>query len=86
MWLALFLLKLQSKHYIPDSAIECLLKFLHAFFIVIGRFSEPAKGIAEYLPKTIYSLKRYVGVINYFDKFVNCPKCNAIYTALSDQV
>ena len=28
-WLLLFLLRLQAKHYTPDSAVNCLLKFLY---------------------------------------------------------
>jgi len=36
-WILLFLLQLQAKHYIPDSALNCLLKFLCVFFCIIGR-------------------------------------------------
>ena len=32
LMLVLFLLRLQSKHYIPDSAISSKLKFLYTFF------------------------------------------------------
>ena len=78
-WLTLFLLRLQCKHYIPDYALECLLKFLYTLFVIIGRSSEVAKNIAEQLPRSMYSLRKYVGVANNFEKFVVCCKCNSIY-------
>lgn len=34
-WLLLFLLRLQAKHYIPDAAIHCLLKFLYIFCVFL---------------------------------------------------
>ena len=47
MMLVLFLLHLQSKHYIPDSAISSMLKFLYTFFTVISRVSQIGKTIAD---------------------------------------
>ena len=43
MWLVVFLLHLESKHYIPDKAIDSFLKFLWTLFGVIGRFSPVGK-------------------------------------------
>ena len=53
MMLVLFLLRLQSKHYIPDSAISSMLKFLYTFFSVISRVSQIGKTIAEIIPQNV---------------------------------
>ena len=50
-WLVGFLLLLQARHYIPDSAMNSLLKFLHLHFHVLGRFSPVISAMAN-----IYSL------------------------------
>ena len=79
LWLSLFILRLQSKHYLPDVAINHLLKFLYTMFSIIGRFSELAKCVAQSMPRSIHSLKRYAGVVSLFEKFTVCRKCNSIY-------
>lgn len=60
MMVVQFLIRLQSKHYIPDSAITSILKFLYTLFVVIGKFSHIAKTMAEIIPQNIYSLKKLV--------------------------
>ena len=49
-WLLLFLLRLQAKHYIPDSAVNCLLKFLYMFFSIVGRHSDFVANLALCFP------------------------------------
>ena len=79
MWLVLFLLRLQSKHYVPDKAIDSLLKFLCTLFSVIGRFSELANEIAGHIPRTSYSLQRFADVARPVERFVVCEGCNSVY-------
>lgn len=58
VWLVTFLLQLQAKHYIPDKAIDCLLKFLAVFFGVLGRFCGFAAVLATSFPSTLYKLRK----------------------------
>ena len=37
LWVLIFILRIQAKHYIPDTALQCLLKFLFVFFSIVGR-------------------------------------------------
>ena len=46
-WLLIFLLRLQAKHYIPDAAVQCLVKFLYIFLRIIGRYSTTIANIAS---------------------------------------
>ena len=76
----MFLLHLQSKHYIPDKALDSLLKFLWTLFGVIGRFSQVGKEIHDCFPNTTYSLQRYADVVRPFKRFVVCQDCNSVYS------
>lgn len=38
-WLLLFLVRMQAKFYIPETAMNCLLKFLYILFSIISRNS-----------------------------------------------
>ena len=55
-WLIGFLLLLQAKHYIPDLAMNALLKFLHAFFCVLGRSSPVISSMVSSIPSSVHSL------------------------------
>ena len=55
-WLLLFLLRLQAKHYIPDSAVNCLLKFLYMFFSIFGRHSDFVANLALCFPVSVYQM------------------------------
>ena len=82
-WLVGFLLLLQARHYIPDSAMNALLKFLCVLFSVLGRFSPVIASMASAIPSSVYSLGRAVGNSVGFMKYVVCPKCHKLYK-LSD--
>ena len=75
-WLVGFLLLLQARHYIPDSAMNALLKFLHAFFRVLGRSSPVISSMVSSIPSSVYSLGKASGQST---KFVVCPKCHYLY-------
>ena len=49
-WAVRFLVLTHARHRIPDAAISALLKFLHALFVVLGRFSTLAASIASIFP------------------------------------
>ena len=75
----LFLVRLQAKHYIPDTALAALLQFLFTFFLVLGRFSEAASGIATVFPCTLHRMRKAIGYNDNFDRFVVCPTCDKTY-------
>ena len=79
MLMVIVILRLQLKHYIPEAAIECLLKFLHSLFVLIGKFSDIGSSIAQHMPKSVYSLKKFAGITDHFEKLVVCSKCNSVY-------
>lgn len=79
MLIAIFILRLQSKHYIPEAAIECLLKFLYSLFVIIGRFSDIGRSIAQHMPKSVHCLRKVAGITDHFEKLVVCFKCNSVY-------
>lgn len=78
-WLLIFLLRLQAKHYIPDSAVNCLLKFLYVFLCIIGRHSDFVAHLAASFPNSVYKLQKYFGIKEEFTRFVVCRKCYSVY-------
>lgn len=78
-WLVLYLLRLQSNHYIPDVAIDSLLKFLSTLFCVLGLFSTTCKLLSQHMPHCVYSLKQHAGLISKFEQLVVCVECNSVY-------
>lgn len=57
MWLVGFLIQLEAKHYISDSALNLLLRFLHIFRI-LGGYCGLVAAMATEFPSTPYRLKR----------------------------
>ena len=80
MWLLGFILVIQAKYYIPNAAIDVMLKFLYVFFTVLNRFSPFLNPILKVFPKSLYSLYKLVHYEDNFNKFVVCPKCETIYS------
>lgn len=80
MWLLGFILAIQAKYYIPNAAIDVMLKFLYIFFSVLSRFSPFLNPIFKVFPKSLYSLYKSVHYEDSFNKFVVCPKCETLYT------
>ena len=78
-WFMRFILIFQGKFYLPDKSIDFLLKFLYAFFSVIGNFSPIIKTLVQELPRTLHALKKKVGLSNEFRKYTVCRKCLSIY-------
>ena len=74
MWVVGVLLLLQAKHYVPDSAINILLRFLRVLFQVLG-----INSLARFIPSSSYSIGKSLGHSTYFIKYVVCPKCHRLY-------
>ena len=58
LWMTRFLLALQRKHFLPNTVLAMLLKFLHILFIVLGRAtsSDLIKQIAADFPSSPHKL------------------------------
>ena len=77
-WIVIFLLRMQATFYIPNAAVQVLIKFFGVLFTVLGRYSEVVAKIASQFPKSLYELHKQNHSIQ-FEKFVVCQKCNSIY-------
>ena len=78
MWFTGFLLLLQARHYISDTAMNLILKFMHVFFRVLSRFSSFLVPIASSMPSSTYLLRQTSHKIN-FKRYVVCPNCHRLY-------
>lgn len=65
-WLLVFLLRMQAKHYIPDAALNSLLKFLYAFLLIISLSSEFIQHIIRVFPKSVHNLRKF---FNFREQF-----------------
>ena len=79
LWLIGFIVRLQARFNIPDSAIGRLLLFLCTFFQVLGHFSSFIAGLARRLPSSLYRLRKTLKVDNQVTKYIVCPKCEQLY-------
>ena len=79
-WIVLFLSHFQVIFYIPDRAMDVLLKFMSAFLFVMGSLSTVCCEVAKYFPQSLYRLKTYTGVHRLISKkYVVCRKCSSVY-------
>ena len=79
MWVVSFLLKLQAKFYFPDTSLELLISFFHAFIAVTGRFSTFMKDLANVFPRSLAKMLCLVGAQLSFMKYVVCRKCHTLH-------
>ena len=61
-WLVLFLSHFQVIFYLSDRAMDVLLKFMSAFFFVLGSFSNVCYDLANVFSRSLHRLKTYTGV------------------------
>ena len=61
-WMIMFFLALRAKYYIPDAALDMLVKFLAIFFSVLGHFS-PFQGWPNAAPSMLFAAHHavYIG-------------------------
>ena len=79
LWLIGFLVRLQARYNIPDSAIGRLVLFLYTFFRILGRFSTFIVGLADQFPSSLYRLRKMLKIDDQFAKYIVCPKCEQLY-------
>lgn len=79
-WLLGFILSLQAKYYVSNKAIEFLLRFLHLFFSVLGRFSPFLKTLHDLFPQSLHAMYKSVKYEDNFKKYIVCLKCSKLYT------
>ena len=72
-WILIVILRLQAKHYIPEAALNSLIKFLFVFFSVIGRTSPYVAKIVASFPRSLYDLRRRYNLTHNFKKIVVAP-------------
>ena len=75
-WLILFLVRLQAKFYLPEAAMNCLLKFLYIFFSIVGRNSS---FVMKNFPASTFLLKKYIKSKETFVRYVVCRQCYSVY-------
>ena len=71
-WIIIFLLRLQAKHYIPDTTLDYLIKFLCVFFPVVSRSSTFVSNITQTFPKSLYELRKRYSVAQSLKKYHKC--------------
>lgn len=79
LWIIGFLLRLHSRYFIPDVALDTLIKFLYIFFSILARFSPFLEVIRNNFPRSLYDMKNFFHCDKSFTRFVLCPKCAHIY-------
>lgn len=77
-WLVGFLFFFQAKFYLPDAAINVLLKFIRVLFSTIGKFSPFVKSLNELIPKS-FDVMIASSSKQLFTKYVVCRHCLRLY-------
>ena len=78
-WLTLFLLQLQSRYRLPDSAVSCIFSFLFTFFCLLGTFNTFCKDISKAFPRSLHLAKLDFTGKQKLARYVVCRKCHNIY-------
>ena len=80
-WFVIFICMWQTVFSISNSAIQVLLKFLHAFIKVFAALSSGlADSVSSQMPSSIYMLHKSLKLENKeFESYVVCPACFSLY-------
>ena len=73
---------LQLCYRISDRAIAYLLTLLGAIFQYLSSLAQQnpsLKAFADTFPRTLYTLRKRLGVKNSFVEYVVCPRCHKLY-------
>ena len=73
--LLLFLVRLQAKFYLPETALNCLLKFLYIFLSIISRKSTFVAQMINKFPTSTFLLEKYMNSKETFVRYVECRQC-----------
>ena len=83
-WIVGFFFILQSKHHLPNSAIDFLIKFMAVLLYVLGKLSPLIGRIHKHFPSSLHVMrKRFADDIN-FHRYPICPKCNTLYSSYEE--
>lgn len=70
----------QAWSFTSDRAIRLLLAITAKLFELFGKFNSSMAAIASTFPSSLFLVRKWLGLRrNDFEKYVNCPKCSAIY-------
>lgn len=73
-------MSLQAKYYIPDAAINLLIRFFFVFISIVSNFSPFMKHVASLFPRSVHSMVAFIGHgHSLYKKFVVCHKCLKLY-------
>ena len=79
LWIVYFIALLQKKHYIPNTAISLLLKFLYTVFMILSK-TTPNLEFFKQFPKSFYQMQKILDTkTQAFQRYVVCEKCSSIY-------
>lgn len=79
LWLIGFLLRLHSRYFIPEAALDSLLKFLYILFTILAQFSPICQAIKNNFPHSLYDISHLPHHDKSFIKYIVCSKCNHLY-------
>ena len=79
LWICQFLVLLQRKHRLSETAIALLLSFFAVLFKIFAKMSPKLRGLLEHFPSTLYKLHKLVSPGDKFTRYVACEKCYTIY-------
>lgn len=80
VWFVNLLALLQRKHYIPDGAINLLLKLLWIFINLLSKLYPDLSEIVQIFPSSFYQMQRFLRVkMANFVRYTSCPHCHKIY-------
>jgi hypothetical protein len=79
VWIIGFIMKMQKRHVLSDSALNCLIKFIYASLVVLSMFSPSILAISKAFPSSLYKLRKRSLSNEQFTKFTVCTKCNKLY-------
>lgn len=81
LWFVGFLLILQAKFYVPDSAIDILIKFFYALLRIVCGLSRSIfmETFTKKFPSSLYILRKNYTFGDTFTRYVVCSRCYEIY-------
>lgn len=80
--LCLFMLVFQLCYRLSDRGLRHILMFISKiihWLSLLANASEYLTNIAKAIPRTLYSLQKFLKISNHLQRFVVCPKCHSLY-------
>ena len=80
-WIVGFVFILQSKHHLPNSAIDYLIKFIGILLSILSKFSPFVRLVYDTFPSSLHVMRNKFADASNFSKYPVCPKCNTLYSS-----